>query len=98
MKKQMKRFLRLRKDLLEAVLVCVREDAHHKHYEGQFQLEFPGVFGGFTKISLDCYVIGPSRSYRWEGDTLKECLDKAEPEIRAWIEERKEKSTSLAAR
>lgn len=65
----------------------LEEDGHCKSYEGAMRLECPNHFSpedGYS-LELDCYVLGPNRHYRWKGDTVQECIDKAEADIAAWI-------------
>lgn len=91
----MKRFFELRRKLFKEIERQLAEDPYCKSYEGTFEITqcFPNYFddeqGGETAnywvIELYCYVVGPHRHYRWDGDTLKAALDKAEEDILFWI-------------
>ena len=81
------RFVALREDLFKAIAHAIEHDGHHKHYEGKLSLIYPHCFEDEYTITLDCYVIGPSRHYHWTGKDFHEALDKAEKDIRKWIDE-----------
>lgn len=91
------RFETLRADLFDAIAVILSRDGHSKSYEGTFRIQFPGYYEvrAVTEdasdepwsLSLDCYLIGPSRHYEWWGATFAEVLSKAETDIRAWMHE-----------
>lgn len=87
------RLAKLRKDTYKAVEQLVYDEGVCcKSYEGTFiwSVEYPSVFecekdACFYSLTLMCYVLGPSRKYKWSGDTPDEVLDKAEKDIYAWI-------------
>lgn len=82
-----KRFLTLRADLFAAIRHSLEQDGHCKSYEGRLAMQWPHYFEEEYTITLDCYVIGPSRHYYWTGKDFTEALDNAEKDIRAWIQE-----------
>lgn len=91
------RFEKLRADLFDAIALSLSKDGHCKHYEGRLTIVFPHYFHERAgddvnqwQIQLDCYVIGPSRHYDWDGATFLEALQKAETDIRAWMHEAQE--------
>lgn len=75
----------LRNDLFEAIDHSIKRHGHHKSYEGRITLVYPHRFEKEYRVTLDCYVCGPSRHYSWQGDNFSEALDKAEADIRTWI-------------
>lgn len=83
------RFAQLRGELFAFIGMALKENGHCKSYEGAMQIGFPDYFSadddGAWSVSLDCYVIGPSRHYTWTGKNFTEALDKAEKEIRGWF-------------
>lgn len=86
----------LRHKLFEAIRKALEIDGHCKSYEGEFRISLPNYFeerDGETNryvLSLDCYVVGPSRHYTWSGSSLSEAISKAEGNINGWINEVKE--------
>jgi hypothetical protein len=83
----MSRFLTLRTKVFEAIKYSLEEDSHCKHYEGAMAIHFPNYFEHDRKwsVSLDCYLIGPSRHYCWEGKTLSDAIENAEKDIFEWL-------------
>lgn len=81
-----KRFLALRSDLFEAIERALKQDSHCKGYEGQLAIHWPNYFDDGYTITLDCCVVGPSRHYAWSGKSFSEALDKADEDIRSWID------------
>jgi len=96
------RFMRLRKDLFDAIAKELQIDGHHKSYEGRLYIRFPHYFEencyadwqydnpdyrGIWGIHLDCYVLGPTRHYEWSGRTFCEALESAENEMQQWFEQ-----------
>ena len=75
----------LRKDLFDAIDYAIKHDGHHKSYEGKLAMIWPHRFEDEYTITLDCYVIGPSRHYYWSGKTFAEAFELAERDIREWI-------------
>lgn len=88
------RFDALRKKVMAAIGEQLADDPHCKSYEGTFEWTtcYPNYFDdekgvaapNYYVLELHCYVLGPSRHYRWDGRTRTEVLDKAEKEIEAW--------------
>lgn len=85
--KVINRFLSLRSDLFKAIKYALEQDGHCKRYEGQMGMHWPNYFDDDYAVNLDCYVVGPSRHYLWKGKSFTEALDKAETDIRQWINE-----------
>ena len=95
-REEQSRFKALRKAVMDAIAEELREDGHCKSYEGAFELivGYPNFFEDEAATSgpdsccirLHCYVLGPSRHYDWIGKTFSEALDKAEKEVKSWIE------------
>ena len=91
---QMNRFNRLRKTVANAIEEYLKDDCGHKSYEGTWELlvSYPSYFEDETatakpdyyRITLHCYVIGPSRHYDWSGKSWDECLNKCELDIDEW--------------
>ena len=89
------RFGRLRKKLAEGIRKQLEEDGHCKSYEGTWEIleMFPSFFddpaaeapADFVEIRLHCYVIGPSRHYKWVGSSFEEAIEKAEIEVDSWL-------------
>lgn len=87
----LQRFLKLRENLFYQIKKVLEVDGHHKSYEGVFNIIMPGYFEeefeDAWEIILNLYLIAPSgRQHHWIGKTFKEVLDKAEHDIRRWIE------------
>lgn len=86
---ELSRFMEVRARLFQAIKEALAEDGHCKSYEGALWIKFPCYFeGDLWRIKLDCYVIGPSRHYEWEGQSFEESLTKAETDILWWIKEK----------
>lgn len=93
--KYLKRFAALREKTNHAIKMALSVDSHCKSYEGSWELNlcFPDYFQDedgkappdFVEIMLHCYVLGPSRHYRWLGHSFEEALVKAEAEVNSWI-------------
>lgn len=90
----MKRFFELRQRIFADIKKELEEDGHCKSYEGALTIsqEFPCYFDQdkdpYYVIELHCYVIGPSRHYKFNGKTLNECIDKLENSWNEWTRER----------
>lgn len=90
-------FSALRKRLAEALAALLKEDPHHKSYEGSWELTFcfNDVFRDpegdappyFFMIRLHCYLIGPSRHYEWGGTSWEEALLRCRHDVEMWIKE-----------
>ena len=89
------RFDELRKLVMREIEQCLEYDGHCKSYEGTFEWTtcYPNYFEdpegtaapNLYVLELHCYLLGPTRHYRWDGKTREEVLDKAEQEIKSWI-------------
>jgi hypothetical protein len=83
----------LRARVFEQIARVLAEDGHCKSYEGQFSVIIPHYFQQREQaldawtITLDLYVFGPSRHYRWTGATFGEALRKCEADVTVWIQE-----------
>ena len=88
---ELDRFYALRQYVFDNIKLELAIDSHCKSYEGAMAIHFPDYFDGRMcepwAITLDCYVFGPSRHYRWAGDTFLIALEKAEKEIKSWEHE-----------
>lgn len=94
-KQEQKRFAALRKMVMDAIKRELEIDSYCKSYEGTFEwyFNYPNYFDDRDAtqgpdgciLTLHCYVLGPSRHYKWLGKTPTECMGKAEEEITAWI-------------
>lgn len=92
---ELKRFAALRKTIMDAIKRELEIDSYCKSYEGAFEwvFHYPDYFDDPQAESgpddclliLHCYVLGPSRHYKWSGSTPTQCMDKAEKEIKSWI-------------
>lgn len=90
-------FSALRKRLAEALAALLKEGAHHKSYEGSWELTFcfNDVFRDpegdappyFFLIKLHCYLMGPSRHYEWGGTSWEEALLRCRHDVEMWIKE-----------
>ncbi len=69
------------------------EDGHGKSYEGDFRLSIsvPGYHDRLAptvyRLELDCYVLGPSRHYKWFGADPDDVFSRALADVRQWIKE-----------
>lgn len=80
-----KRLMALRGRLHACIKIAISEDdADYKSNEGAFSAHAPNYFGEPWAVELYCYVIGPSRHYRWEGTTLEEAVALCEKEVGDW--------------
>ena len=90
------RFAEIRKTVAREIGRRLAEDGHCKPYEGTWEIttgypnffDDPAATAGAESycITLHGYLIGPGRHYDWRGETLEECIDKCERDIREWIE------------
>jgi hypothetical protein len=84
------KFIALRQYVFDKIKKALEEDGHHKMYEGAFTVSthWPNYFENessmYVELTLDCYLLGPTRHYSWTGKTLREAIDKADKEIRGW--------------
>jgi hypothetical protein len=86
------RLTALQQRVFRCIEDCLREDGHHKSYEGSMEvtMTLPNVFeqGGRIKwsVSLHCYLICDGRHDTWTGNTLSEALAKAEEKIDSYCQ------------
>ena len=92
MSRERKRFLDLRKRVLDVVDQLRGAGEPGKSYDGDMSVEYFIGYDGEEKykVELHCYLIGPSRHYSWSGKTLNAALNKAEKDINKWIAEANE--------
>jgi hypothetical protein len=85
------RFQELRLATFAAIKRSLATDGHCKSYEGAFAIALPGYFdeadGSWVELQLNCYVLGPTRHYRWRGGTLGEAVSMAAADLATWISE-----------
>lgn len=58
--------------------------------EGELRLLVPPYYDKeFQPVALHltCYLLGPHRSYKWERDSVQECIEAAYTDVSRWIEE-----------
>lgn len=85
------RFQKLHSQVINACKQAVSEGSGSKSYDGQmsFSIDLPAFYEGditpIYHIHLQCYLIGPTRSYDWFAATAEECLNKAETDINYYI-------------
>jgi hypothetical protein len=65
-------------------------DGYGKSYDGRLVVVMPGASETVWRVTLDCYVLGPSRSYDWTGATLGEVVECAAVDVAGWIAELEE--------
>ena len=90
----------LRRRLFNAIKEQLKEDCHHKSYEGAFNIRL--VFKNYFEtedtecawldpeeyvIELDCYLFGPERHYEWRADTFLKAFKKCKRDVEQWIDE-----------
>jgi hypothetical protein len=79
-------------------------DSHCKAYEGAIMVMLPSYFANqgsgilyepvhAYELHLACYVLGPSRSYKWKAATLSEAIRAATVDVERWIAELEEQTT-----
>lgn len=91
----MEEFLELRKWFFCILGKILDSDAgkYHKSYEGEFEVSylFPSIFDAESPINvciqLDCYVLGPYRHYKWDGENMHETVKKCKDDLEQWIKE-----------
>lgn len=86
-----KRFQKLHLKVTDACKQAVNDGAGSKSYDGMmnFSIDLPAFYeddsAPLYHIHLQCYLIGPTRSYDWFGLNADECLNKAEADIQYYI-------------
>jgi len=64
-------------------------DGYHKFHEGRVSVTLPDYFevlnntGRYT-VTLDCYVLGPTRRYEWSAHTIPDALRRAHRDLDRW--------------
>lgn len=96
-KKELELFQKLRVKVADYIREYLKEDYGHKSYEGTWELlvSYPSYFDDDTassspdyyRVTLHCYVIGPSRHYDWSGKSFSEALEKCSHDIDIWVNE-----------
>lgn len=85
------RFQKLHLQVKNACKQVVSDGGGSKSYDGMmnFSIDLPAFYeedqAPLYHIHLQCYLIGPTRSYDWFGLTPDECLNKAEADINFYI-------------
>jgi len=75
---------------------ALAKDGHCKHYEGtvEYTVVCPSYFERDAhcvhQLELDCYVLGPSRHYKWAGARVEELFARATADVQTWIAENAE--------
>jgi len=66
-------------------------ESHCKSYEGRIAVTMPQHANVSSEhewvVELGCYVLGPSRNYRWAGPSLGAVLAEARADVERWIAE-----------
>jgi len=86
---ELEQFNRINSLIARGITEAVREGAGTKSDEGSIIIRFPPMYDidcpDSVEVQLTLYVFGPSRRYKWNGKSLKECLDKLEKDINQWL-------------
>lgn len=84
-------FFALRRLVFDKIKVALDEsEGHCKSYEGHMavRVEYPNYFEKSDEptfsIELNCYLLGPTRHYKWYGKILTEAIDTARADILSW--------------
>lgn len=82
-----------RKRLFDGIRAALAEDSHCKSYEGEIAVSFPTYFEDesdrrLIALTLNCYVLGPSRRYQWTGPTLADAVAHADADLTVWLIEK----------
>lgn len=75
------------------VAAALKRDGHHKSCEGwiHYSVEMPPTLDNCAHhqqehiLQLYCYVLGPSRRYKWTAATASEVFAKATCEFASWV-------------
>lgn len=84
----MARVFRAQQRIYRCIEDCLKEDGHHKSYEGAMEvsLVLPNMFeqerGLVWSITLHCYLLCDGRHETWSGKSLEECCAQME----AWAD------------
>ena len=90
----------LRALVVRGVKRALELDGHCKSYEGamEFTVDMPPVYCSdqrtYYRLTLDCYVLGPSRHYEWGGTDATETLQRAMADVARWIAELDEEAAN----
>lgn len=85
------RFQKLHLQVVDACKQAVNDGSGSKSYDGRmsFSIDLPAFYEENSlplyHIHLQCYLIGPTRSYDWFGLNADECLNNAEADIQYYI-------------
>lgn len=86
---ELEQFNRINSLIARGITAAVKEGAGTKSDEGSIIIRFPPMYDigapNSVEVQLTLYVFGPSRHYKWNGSTLKECLDQVERDINQWL-------------
>lgn len=91
----MEEFLELRKWFFGELDKILKSPCgeYHKSYEGTFEVNFwfPNIFepniSPEVSITLDCYVVGPHRHYRWVGKNIEDAIKLCRADLEEWLKE-----------
>ena len=85
----------LRQRVARAIKAMLTEDPYCKSYEGTWELlvGYPSYFDDMTgtakpefyRVTLHCYVLGPSRHYDWDGRSWGEAFEQCKAQVEKWI-------------
>jgi hypothetical protein len=76
----------LRARLFEGMTDRLSADVGFKYGDGQFSVGRQTIEAGQRwRIRLECYALGPSRRYDWDGETLGEVTSVADQDVKRWI-------------
>lgn len=88
----LERLEQLRQDLYLAIPKAIEDGGGHcKSYEGSFSLTcaWPAYSNRSEApewtLTLDLYVIGPSRHYKWRGQSIDVVVERADADVRGWL-------------
>lgn len=83
----------MKETVYAGIAKSLAEDGHCKGYEGdiRFSVTVPGYFDRLAptlyRLELDCYVLGPSRHYKWFGADPDDVFARALADLREWVKE-----------
>jgi len=77
----------LRSLVVSGVAQAHESTGYGKSYDGRLIVVMPGTSETVWRLKLDCYALGPSRTYDWTGATLGEVVDCATVDVTGWIAE-----------
>ena len=90
-------FTALRKRLNTCINWLREQGEPGKSYEGAWdiQIGIPDATDDpdaklppdYCKITLHCYLLGPSRHYEWTGETVEEAFKQCRKDVEKWIDQ-----------